>query len=205
MPDFSFEQLNAKEKKKMLSGSVIPRPIALASTMSDAGIVNIAPFSFFNIVSNNPPVLSVAVQRVDGKPKDTARNILQNKEAVIHAVDADNICRVNQTSAALPSEESELAISGFTTVDSKTVHSPGLDEAKIRFETALYDSVLVYDEENQPASDLLLLKVGHVHIDSDVYDAESGYINAEALDAVSRLAGSDYARLGKVFSAERPN
>src|SRR5699024_6271445 len=104
---------------------------------------------------NNPPVLSVAVQRVDGKPKDTARNILQNKEAVIHAVGADNICRVNQTSAALPPEESELAISGFTTVDSKTVHPPGLDEAKIRFETALYDSVLIYDEENQPASDLL--------------------------------------------------
>src|SRR5699024_2666860 len=99
MPDFSFEQLNAKEKKKMLSGSVIPRPIALFSTMSEAGIVNIAPFSFFNIVSNKPPVLSVAVQRVDGKPKDTARNLLQNKEAVIHAVGADNICRVNQTSA----------------------------------------------------------------------------------------------------------
>ena len=75
MLDFSPEQLTDKEKKKFLIGSVIPRPIALVSTMSDDGIVNVAPFSYFNIVTYDPPMLSVAVQRTNGESKDTAKCI----------------------------------------------------------------------------------------------------------------------------------
>lgn len=204
MPDFSFRELTGKDKKKMISGSVIPRPIALVSTISDEGVVNIAPFSYFNIVSNSPAILSVAVQRAGGGHKDTARNILEHKEAVVHTVDTDNIEMVNQTSAVLPPEESELEISGFTAVGSKTIHPPGLYEAKIRFETALHDSVVIYDEDDQPVTDLLLLKVKHVHLDEDVYDDEKGYILAEELEPVSRLAGNDYAGPGSIFTVERP-
>ena len=202
MLEFSPEQLTDKEKKKFLIGSVIPRPIALLSTISDDGIVNVAPFSYFNIVTYNPPILSVAVQRADGESKDTARNVLESGEAVLHIVDADNVEQANNTSAPLSKDESELDISSFTTVDSKVVKVPGLSEAKVRYETELYKNVVIYNEENIPTTDLLLLKVKHYHIDSDIY--QNGYIDPLKLKAVSRLAGNDYADIGKIFTVERP-
>ncbi|WP_369802884.1 flavin reductase family protein [Sporosarcina sp. P20a] len=202
MLNFSPQDLTAKEKKKFLIGSVIPRPIALVSTMSHSGIVNIAPFSYFNIVTYDPPMLSIAVQRVDGKSKDTARNIYENKEAVVQVVDTDNVEAANATSAPLGPDESELDVSSFTTVDSKAVQVPGLNETKVRFETELYDSMVIYNEENIATTDVLLLKVKHYHIDETIY--HNGYIDPLKLKAVSRLAGSDYAEIGKLFTVERP-
>lgn len=202
MLEFSPEQLTEKEKKKFLIGSVIPRPIALVSTISEEGIVNVAPFSYFNIVTYDPPMLSVAVQRADGKSKDTARNILASGEAVLHIVDSDNVEQANNTSAPLSKDESELEISSFTAVDSKIVKVPGLNEAKVRYETELYENMVVYNEENIPTTDLLLLKVKHYHIDSDIY--HNGYIDPLKLKAVSRLAGNDYADIGEIFTVERP-
>ena len=202
MLEFSPEELTEKEKKKFLIGSVIPRPIALLSTISDNGIVNVAPFSYFNIVTYNPPMFSIAVQRVDGKSKDTARNVLASGEAVLHIVDAHNVEQANNTSAPLSKDESELDISSFTTVNSKVVKVPGLNEAKVRYETELYENMVIYNEGNIPTTDLLLLKVKHYHIDSDIY--QNGYIDPLKLKAVSRLAGNDYADIGEIFTVERP-
>lgn len=200
--NFSPEELTAKEKKKFLIGSVIPRPIALVSTKSDSGVVNVAPFSYFNIVTYNPPIFSIAVQRTDGKTKDTSRNIFENKEAVIHVVDTDNVQEANLTSASLGPDESELDISNFTSIESKTIAVPGLKETKVRFETELYDSMIIYNEENNATADLILLKVKHYHIDEDIY--HDGYIDPLKLKAVSRLAGNDYAEIGKLFTVKRP-
>src|SRR5699024_1015120 len=150
--------------------SVLPRPIALVSTISDAGIVNVAPFSYFNIVTYNPPMLSIAVQRNQGESKDTARNIYEQNEAVGHVVSTDNVDVPNKTPAPLPSGESELYISIFTTVDSKTIQVPGIKESKVRYETVLYDSIVIYDDEDIPTADMLLLKVIHYHIDESIYD-----------------------------------
>ncbi|WP_342387843.1 flavin reductase family protein [Salinicoccus bachuensis] len=202
MLDFTPQQLNEKEQKKFLIGSVIPRPIALVSTMSEEGIVNIGPFSYFNIVTYRPPMLSIAVQRVAGEPKDTARNISNTKEAVVHVVDQDNVEAANETAAQLGPEESELDVSAFTTVASKTVRPPGLDEAKVRMETELYDSMVIYDDDSHATTDLLLLKVVHFHIDDDIY--HHGYVDPVKLGAVSRLAGHDYAEIGRMFTVQRP-
>lgn len=199
---FSPEELTEKEQKKLLIGSVIPRPIALVTTMSKAGIINVAPFSYFNIVTYNPPMLSIAVQRVNGESKDTARNILENKEAVVHVVSEENVVAANKSAASLGPEESELEIAGFTAVPSKAIKLPGINEAKVRFETSLYESLVIYDKDNIATTDLLLLTVEHFHIDESVY--HDGYISAEKLRAVSRLAGSDYAEIGKVFTLKRP-
>lgn len=200
--NFAPEELTAKEKKKFLIGSVIPRPIALVSTMSNAGLVNIAPFSYFNIVTYDPPMLSIAVQRVAGTSKDTARNLLENKEAVVQIVDIDNVEATNQTSAPLGPDESELDISSFTTVDSKSVKVPGVNETKVRFETELYDSIIILNDEQVPTTDVLLLKVKHYHIDENIY--HKGYIDPVKLNAVSRLAGHDYAEIGRRFTIDRP-
>lgn len=195
------EELTQKENYKLLIGSVIPRPIALVTTQSDSGLLNIAPFSFFNIVSSNPPILSIAVQRVNGKPKDTARNILQNKEAVVHIVDTDNVEDANQTAALLGPDESEMDRTEFETVDSVEVSVPGLKQSKVRFEAVLKEDVVIKNGD-QPVSDLLLLEIKYYHFDEAIYD--NGYIIKDELGAVSRLAGNDYAEIGKTFTIERP-
>jgi len=202
MLDFSLEELTEKERKKLLIGSVIPRPIALVTSMSEAGVLNLAPFSYFNIVTYDPPILSVAVQRVNGESKDTARNILKNKEAVVHIVSAENVEGANESAAPLGPEESELALSGFTTVSSKQIKVVGIQESKVRLETTLYQSVLIYNEDELATTDLLLLRVKHFHIDESIY--QEGYIHPEKLAAVSRLAGDDYAEIGKIFTIKRP-
>lgn len=195
------EELTQKENYKLLIGSVIPRPIALVTTQSDSGLLNIAPFSFFNIVSSNPPILSIAVQRVNGKPKDTARNILQNKEAVVHIVDTDNVEDANQTAALLGPDKSEMDRTEFETVNSVEVSVPGLKQSKVRFEAVLKEDVVIKNGD-QPVSDLLLLEIKYYQFDEAIYD--NGYIIKDELGAVSRLAGNDYAEIGKTFTIERP-
>ncbi|WP_353462827.1 flavin reductase family protein [Mammaliicoccus sciuri] len=201
MKEIRPEVLSQKENYKLLIGSIIPRPIALVTTESDDNVLNIAPFSFFNVVSSDPPILSIAVQRVNGEMKDTARNIIQNKEAVVHIVDTDNVRDANQTAALLSHEESELERTNFETVDSVEVSVKGLKQSKVRFEAVLYDDIVI-EKDGQPISDLLLLEVKYYHFDERIY--EDGYINKEKLNAVSRLAGNDYAEIGHTFTIERP-
>lgn len=201
MKEIRPEVLTQKENYKLLIGSIIPRPIALVTTESVDNVLNIAPFSFFNVVSSDPPILSIAVQRVNGEMKDTARNIIQNKEAVVHIVDTDNVRDANQTAALLSHEESELERTNFETVDSVEVSVKGLKQSKVRFEAVLYDDIVI-EKDGQPISDLLLLEVKYYHFDEGIYD--DGYINKEKLKAVSRLAGNDYAEIGHTFTIERP-
>lgn len=201
MKEIRPEVLSQKENYKLLIGSIIPRPIALVTTESDDNVLNIAPFSFFNVVSSDPPILSVAVQRVNGEMKDTARNIVQNKEAVVHIVDTDNVRDANQTAALLSHEESELERTNFETVDSVEVSVKGLKQSKVRFEAVLYDDIVI-EKDGQPISDLLLLEVKYYHFDERIYN--DGYINKEELNVVSRLAGNDYAEIGHTFTIERP-
>lgn len=203
MFSFSKNDLTTKEKNKILIGTVVPRPIALVSTESEEGVVNIAPFSYFNIVTYKPAILSIAVQRTNGKQKDTARNITAGKEAVVHVVDISNMELANITAANLAPEDSELNYADFTPVKSVSVRPPGLKEAKARFETSLYDTKLIYDGD-EPTADVLFLKIEHFHLDESVYDEEKGYIDVAELGAVSRLAGNDYAEIGRMFTIDRP-
>lgn len=203
MFSFSKNDLTTKEKNKILIGTVVPRPIALVSTESEEGVVNIAPFSYFNIVTYKPAILSIAVQRTNGKQKDTARNITAGKEAVVHVVDISNVELANITAANLAPEDSELNYADFTPVKSVSVRPPGLKEAKARFETSLDDTKLIYDGD-EPTADVLFLKIEHFHLDESVYDEEKGYIDVAELGAVSRLAGNDYAEIGRMFTIDRP-
>lgn len=97
------EGLSERENYKFLTGSIIPRPVALVTTQSETGVFNIAPFSFFNIVSSNPPMISVSVQRKKGVSKDTARNAIETGEFVVHITDEDNVVDANQTAKRTPS------------------------------------------------------------------------------------------------------
>ncbi|MDE9828717.1 flavin reductase family protein [Staphylococcus delphini] len=201
---FYASELSKQQMYKFLIGSVVPRPIALITSQSEEGLLNIAPFSFFNIVASEPALLSVAVNRKEGEMKDTARNILTTREAVVHVVTEDNVANANQTAAMLPPDESELARTTFTTTDSEMVSVPSLNESSIRFEVKLYQHVEIKNDRNENTSDLLLLEIQKMVIDEAIYHLENGHIDVENVKPVSRLAGNDYARLGETFTIERP-
>lgn len=197
MLSFDPYQQTDRENYKLLIGSVIPRPIAFVTSKSEQGIVNAAPFSYFNLVSSNPPMLSVSVQRQGGQKKDTARNILSGKEFVVHVVDEENVFEINETSASLPPDQSEIDVTKLTLVDSEEVGVPAVVQSKVRFECVLHQAV------DLPGADLLIGRIVRIHVDEAIY--KEGRINADLLKPVSRLAGTNYAKLGEVFSLKRPD
>jgi flavin reductase (DIM6/NTAB) family NADH-FMN oxidoreductase RutF len=190
-----------RENYKFLIGSIIPRPIAFVTSVSKDGVLNGAPFSYFNIVSSNPPMISLSIQRSQGRQKDTARNIIGSKEFVIHIVDEQNVEMVNKTAASLPPDQSEIELAQFTTVGSEKISVPGVKEAKVRMECVLEHS-LELGGIDSPGCDLIIGKVVQFHIEEDLY--EKGRIDQKGLAAVSRLAGTNYAKIGEIFSIERP-
>ena len=191
-----------RENYKLLTGTIIPRPIAFVTTLSVEKIVNGAPFSYFNIVCSNPPMIAISISRRNDQLKDTARNIYNNKEFVVHIVDQDNVQQINETAATLPYNESELTLANLTKVKSTVVDVPGIKESKARLECKLVHSLTLGGSGENPASDLFIGEVVHFHFEEEVYD--NGYVFADKLDAVSRLAGNDYASLGERFTIERP-
>lgn len=194
------QQNSERDNYKLLIGTIIPRPIAFVTTQSEGGIVNGAPFSYFNIVSSNPPMVSLAIQRPSGKLKDTARNIYSSREFVVHIVDDENVVKVNETAASLPATESEIELANLTLVQSENVTVPGVREAKVRMECRLVQSIPFGGDG--PGSDLFIGEVVRFHVDEAIY--EDGRIDPRGLNAVSRLAGANYAEIGDIFSIERP-
>ncbi|MEH7386066.1 flavin reductase family protein [Bacillus sp. JJ1521] len=193
--------LSERENYKFLIGSIIPRPIAFVTTLSEDGVLNGAPFSYFNIVSSNPPMISLAIQRSGGRQKDTARNILSKKEFVVHIVDEQNVGKINETAASLPPSQSEVELAKLTPVESVKITVPGVKEAKVRMECVLEHS-LELGGTDSPGSDFIIGRVVQFHIEADIY--EKGRIDPRGLAAVSRLAGASYAKIGETFDIERP-
>ncbi|EGA91339.1 nitrilotriacetate monooxygenase component B [Planococcus donghaensis MPA1U2] len=194
------KQNSERENYKLLVGSIVPRPIAFITTQSESGVVNGAPFSYFNIVSSNPPMVSVSIQRPAGKLKDTARNIYDTGEFVVHIVDDKNVAQINETAATLPPSESEVEKVNLTLVPSTEISVPGVKESKVRMECRLVQAIPLGGDG--PGSDLFIGEVIQFHVDEKIY--ESGRIDPRGLGAVSRLAGANYAHIGEIFSIERP-
>ncbi|WP_102261118.1 flavin reductase family protein [Mesobacillus jeotgali] len=193
--------LSERDNYKFLIGSIIPRPIAFVTTISKDGIVNGAPFSYFNIVSSNPPMVSLSIQRSGGNQKDTARNILESGEFVVHIVDEHNDEKINQTAASLAPDQSEVELAKLTLIDSVKLSVPGVKEAKIRMECVL-EQALELGGGEMPGCDFIIGKIIQFHIEEGIY--ENGRIDPVGLAAVSRLAGNNYAKIGEIFEIERP-
>ncbi|SFH70237.1 flavin reductase family protein [Pisciglobus halotolerans] len=205
MIHFSADKLSKKQQYKFISGSVIPRPIAWITTLSkDGKVVNVAPFSFFSGASNELPLLTFAILRNNGQPKDTARNLLERQEAVVHIVDQSVVEAMNATAAPLPPEETELSRTDLTLINSQTVQVPAIKEAKIRFECRLHQYVPVQGLEGETVSDLFIVKVTDFYFDEAVFDSEKEYIQPLALLPVARLSGNQYATLEKEYTLKRP-
>lgn len=163
MITLQMDQLSRKEAYKLLSGSIVPRPIAFITSLSKEDVVNAAPFSFFNVISGHPPLIAVSIGRRDGQMKDTAQHIIDREEFVVHVSDEDMIEDINETAATLPREESELDRTGLHQVESHVISVPGIKEARIRFECQLEKHLTFQNDEGR--SQLIISLAGlYVHI-----------------------------------------
>jgi flavin reductase (DIM6/NTAB) family NADH-FMN oxidoreductase RutF len=194
--------LSLKENYKFLTGSIIPRPIAFVSTLSEEGVLNAAPFSYFNALTADPPLIAISIGRKNGVQKDTSRNAAATREFVVHIPDESYITAVNLTAANLPPDESEVDLAKLTPVDSVKVKVPGIAEANIRMECRVEKIIPLGGTPEKPATDLLIGKVVHYHIAEELY--ADGKIHAEKLRPVGRLAGTNYTKLGEIFELDRP-
>ena len=204
MINLSASELSPHEQYKLLSGSIIPRPIAWITTQNTAGLINLAPFSFTTGISNQLPLLSVAILRERQAPKDTAANLLARHEAVVHMVSTDLTKAMNQTAARLAPDQSELTLIDLPLIPSTEIQVPGLQAARIRFETSLYQYVPIRDAAGIIMTDLFILEIRQFHFAETVLDLPTLHVNPAALAPIARLAGPNYAELGRTFTLRRP-
>lgn len=190
--------LSQKDIYHLMTSCVVPRRIALVTSMSVNGVVNAAPFSYFNAISSSPPVLMIAVSRRNGAMKDTARNIHDTREFVVNVVNEDIAEKMNIASAPFPPDVSEIPIAGFSTSSSERVKVPRIAESPVHLECVLSQWIEVGTEP----TDLILGEVVLYHVRDDLM--EGNRLNVAALKAVGRLSGSLYCRTTDIFSMKRP-
>jgi len=186
---------------RLLVGSVVPRPIAFVSTTSTGGVNNLAPFSFFNAVCGDPPV--VLFCPVWREPmKDTLVNVRDTHEFVVNIVSESIVEQMNACSAEFPANVDEFAMSGLTPVPSDIVRAPRVAESPVSMECKLLQIVEI---SAQPmGGNIVIGEVVRFHVDDGIIDSSSYRIDAEKLQAVGRMSGFDYARTRDRFSLVRP-
>ena len=184
---------------RTLAGAVIPRPIAWVSSLSPEGDENLAPYSFFNVVSTDPPVVMFAPTDRSDRPEglsDTARNALDTGEFVVNVVTKPLAEAMNATSATLPPEESEFDRAGLERAAAEAVAPPRIAAAEVAFECELYESIDV------GSNTMVLGEVVSVYLDDGVTTDDR--LDVTKLDAIGRLSGSYYCRTDGRFRMERP-
>lgn len=191
---------HAERAYPILAGLVVPRPIAWVTTLNENGSVNVAPFSFFNVFGDEPPLLVFAPgDRADGTPKDTARNIRRSGEFVVHMVDEGLAEVMNRTSAPHAPGVSEIDHEGLTTVPSSTVAVPRIAAAPAAMECK------VHSIQEIGANRLVLGIVHRVHVRDEIIDAETLRIRQEVYHPIGRMATPDwYCYTKDLFEMPRP-
>jgi flavin reductase (DIM6/NTAB) family NADH-FMN oxidoreductase RutF len=199
--ELAIADLDSTAIYKLMVGSIQPRPIAWVCTRSDQGVLNLAPFSFFTLVSVNPPIVAFApLRKPDGTEKDTVLNLEQCPEFTLNIVSHSVVDAMNKTSAPLARADSEISFAGLSTTPSLTVKPPRICQALIHFECRLRDLQRFGDQPM--AGRLILGDILHVHVADELYD--NGRILADKLDAVGRMAGNTYSTTRDTFDIERP-
>lgn len=189
---------SSKALYKLMTSAVLPRPIALVLTRSQAHVVNVAPFSYFNVVTSAPPRLSISISKLAGARKDTARNIVETGRFVVHVVTHDMLEDVNKTSATLPPHESELTLTQFSVDTSTEDDLPHIVDSPVRFVCKLEQTI------DFPEAELFIGRVEAIDIAPHVLDSTRGVIDHKALEPVARLGGPHYAHLGEIIALKRP-
>lgn len=197
-----FTTLTPLEAYRWLASSVTPRPIAWVSTRSPEGVANLAPFSFFQVISDNPPTLLINVNtRDDGSLKDSLRNAQANGELVVQLVSHAQAEAMNASAAILPPEVSEFAHCAIASQPCERLQVPRVVGAPVAFECRVAQ-IQPYPAE-RPTCHLIFAEVLLAHIDDTVLN-EQGRLDPLKLDLVGRLGGSAYCRTTELFHLQRP-
>lgn len=197
-----FSRLSALEAYRWLASSITPRPIAWVSTRSPEGVANLAPFSFFQVISDDPPTLLVNVSsRDDGTLKDTLRNARSSGELAIQLVSFAQAEMMNASAEILPPEVSEFTRCGIPCLPCERLNVPRVAGSPVTFECRVAQ-IQPYPAQ-QPNCHLIFAEVLLAHVDDAVLD-QQGRIDPLKLDLIGRLGGSAYSRTCELFHMLRP-
>lgn len=198
---FDLAAIAETDAYKLLVSTVVPRPIALATTVDPAGRVNAAPFSFFNAVSSRPPVVVLGINGdgPQGGYKDTEDNIRETGEFVVNLVDEALAERMNICAVDFPSEMGELDMAGLTPVASAEVKPPRIAEAPVSFECKRITGLSLGGNSTMEVG-----RVIHIHIRDDLVDPAKFYVQTDKMRLVGRMHGRGwYARTSDLFLMDR--
>ena len=195
------EDLTLPKLQRYLQSAVSPRPIALASTIDKNGLKNLAPFSFYNVFSSNPPILvfSPSQSGRTAEQKDTFNNIKQTGEVVINAVNFDMLHQMNIAGTEYDSDIDEFEKSGFTPVQSEFVKPYRVKESPVQFECNVKQIVEL--GEKGGAGNLIICEIKLIHIDENILDNNSD-IDQTKIDLIARMGGNWYCRANAVSMFE---
>ncbi|MES2185656.1 MAG: flavin reductase family protein [Pseudomonadota bacterium] len=201
MTQFDPSLITPQQQYKLMSGTIIPRPIALVTTLGPDGSTNAAPFSLFNMVGVDPPMLMFSLTPREGQVKDTGRNIERLPEFVVHLVDEGVKEKMNICSADFPHGTSEVDFAGFQTAPSVKVRPPRLVECPAQFECRLIQFLRLGNRPN-------LMVIGEVvmmHYRDGIVDEDKIHVDAGKLAPIGRLEGAGmYTRITDRFMMGRP-
>ena len=198
-----FAALSPREAYTWMTTTILPRPIAWVSTVAADGKTNLAPFSFFQGITANPPTLMfVPVNNREGLPKDTLRNIEATREFVVNVVPFALAEVMNACAALLPFGESEFAAYGIEATASLQVRPPRVAAAPVAFECALHSITRI--GEGAGAANVVFGRILGMHVAEGVLGAD-GFPEAGKLDLVGRLGREDYTRTTERFALKRPD
>ena len=197
---FEFATLPARERYKLLLSTVVPRPIAWIVSLDLDGRLNAAPFSFFNALAADPPVVGVSISSHEpGRPKDTRRNIRDTRQFVVNLVPEDLAQAMNVTAIALEPGVNELAEAGLDIVPSVHVKPPRIAGSPVAMECELMQIV-----DLGPNTGLVLGRVLAMHVRDDaVIDAARHHIDTPKLRLIGRMQNNWYIRTSDVFQMDR--
>jgi len=198
---FNPDDLERSAVYKLLTGSIIPRPIGWISSISEDKINNLAPFSYFNMLGDDPPHVMFSTRRDNDKNKDTLNNVLATKQFVVNMVTEDVVEQMNTTSQSIPADESEFDLANLTPIPSVKVKPMRVKESKIHFECELVHHYFL-EGHQQGGACVVIGRIVMMHFDDSIL-LDDYKINLETYKPVSRLAGSNYSKIGEMFSIKR--
>jgi flavin reductase (DIM6/NTAB) family NADH-FMN oxidoreductase RutF len=190
--EISSKDCTPQDLYKLMTGMIVPRPIAFVSTKSPEGVFNVAPFSFFNAVTSDPPIVMFSIGQRNGEKKDTLVNIEYHKEFTINIVTEDIAQAMHDSAADFPPEVSEFDEIGLTPVPATSIDCMSVKESPIHMECTLEQVVKI------GKNDMVLGRVVHFRIDDSLY-IDPFKINIAELKPVGRLAGKGYAYIRELF------
>lgn len=199
--ELDLEGKHASRGYAMLASLITPRPIAWVTTLSREGKLNAAPFSFFNALGGNPPIVGFCPgDRESGEPKDTARNIRETHEFVVNLVDEALAEAMNKTAASLPHGENELERAGLITLPSSSIKPPRIAEAPASFECKEWGTLQIGGNR------LIIGLVKRVQVRDELIDPDKLRIRSERFKVIGRMSSPHwYCRTGDRFEMERPD